>query len=73
MTWPFSLGPTALAIALVAGLAAMAAAPDPDKKVTICHKENNNGGKTITVSVNALSAHQAHGDTVGACPVSPSQ
>ena len=33
------------------------------KKVTICHKGKN----TITISVNALPAHKAHGDTVGAC------
>jgi hypothetical protein len=33
------------------------------KKVTICHK----GKVTITISVNAWPAHEAHGDTVGAC------
>jgi hypothetical protein len=33
-------------------------------KVTICHK----GKHTIRVSVNALKAHQAHGDTLGPCP-----
>jgi hypothetical protein len=33
------------------------------KKVTICHKGRN----TITVSVNALPAHKAHGDVVGTC------
>jgi hypothetical protein len=37
------------------------------KKVTICHK-----GRTITVSVNALKAHKAHGDTIGPCPRSAS-
>ena len=40
---------------------------DKDKdKVTICHK-----GNTITVSRNALSAHLAHGDSVGTCEVTP--
>lgn len=42
-------------------------------KVTICHKENRHGGKTITVSSNAVAAHQQHGDTLGACPVSASR
>jgi hypothetical protein len=32
-------------------------------KVTICHK----GKVTIRVSVNALPAHEAHGDAVGTC------
>lgn len=35
---------------------------DNNKKVTICHN-----GNTITVSVNSLSAHLAHGDCVGEC------
>ena len=35
---------------------------DNGKKVTICHK-----GHTITVSINALPAHLAHGDCVGPC------
>lgn len=34
-------------------------------KVTICHK----GHVTITVSVNALDAHLAHGDSIGSCQV----
>jgi hypothetical protein len=38
--------------------------PDTSDKVVICHK----GKETITISVNALPAHLAHGDTVGACP-----
>jgi len=33
------------------------------EKVTICHKLKN----TISVSVSAWPAHQAHGDTMGAC------
>jgi len=35
-------------------------------KVTICHK----GHVTITISANALDAHLAHGDTIGACGIS---
>ena len=66
----FRLWHLALAIALIAGLAAAAA---PADKVTICHREGNGGSHTITVSQNAVSAHQAHGDALGTCPVSPSQ
>jgi hypothetical protein len=32
-------------------------------KVTICHK----GKKTASVAAQAVSAHEAHGDTLGAC------
>ena len=35
-------------------------------KVTICHKSK----VTIRVSVNALPAHEAHGDDVGTCAAS---
>ena len=34
------------------------------KKVTVCHK----GKVTIRISVNALPAHKAHGDSMGLCP-----
>jgi len=34
-----------------------------EQKITICHKKKN----TITISINAWPAHQAHGDTMGAC------
>lgn len=44
------------------------------QKVTICHKEKKKGNgvykttqNTLTVSINALSAHLAHGDSIGAC------
>jgi hypothetical protein len=33
------------------------------EKVTICHKGKN----TLTISVDAWPAHEAHGDTLGAC------
>lgn len=47
------------------------AAPAP--KVTICHHTGSasNPFVTITVSSNALPAHTAHGDTIGACPTAP--
>ena len=34
------------------------------KKITVCHK----GKVTIRISVNALPAHTAHGDSMGLCP-----
>lgn len=40
-----------------------AAAGYGQQKVTICHKGKN----TLTVAASAVSAHQAHGDTLGAC------
>jgi hypothetical protein len=40
------------------------AGDDPEgQKVTICHKKKN----TLSISANAWPAHQAHGDTMGAC------
>ena len=37
--------------------------PDSNKKITICHKDN----QTISISVNALQAHLDHGDKIGPC------
>jgi len=39
-------------------------------KITICHVTGS-GSVTIKISENALRAHLAHGDTIGACHVSP--
>jgi len=43
------------------------------QKVTICHVDVDEGGDpvTITVSVKALPAHLAHGDTLGPCVDEP--
>ena len=43
-------------------------AGDPPKKVVLCHK-----GNTIEVAEPAVDAHLKHGDTLGACQVSPGQ
>ena len=43
-------------------------AGDPPKKVVICHK-----GSTLEVAEPAVQAHMNHGDTLGACVVSPGQ
>ena len=43
-------------------------------EITICHTppENNQIHQTLTIPVSAWPAHQAHGDTPGACPVTTS-
>ena len=42
------------------------------RKVTICHFDGKDRGRTISIARSALSAHLAeHGDFVGACPGTP--
>lgn len=43
--------------------------PDAGEKVTICHipPGNPSNAHEITVSINAMPAHMAHGDQIGAC------
>ncbi len=36
----------------------------PDGQIDICHREGNGSWHTITISINALPAHIAHGDMV---------
>lgn len=57
-----------VSLLLVSG---MVAAQGQNEKVTICHIPPGNpaNAHTIMVSVNALDAHLAHGDTRGPCPV----
>jgi hypothetical protein len=43
-------------------------AGDPPRKVVICHK-----GNTLEVAEPAVQAHLNHGDSLGACQVSPNQ
>jgi hypothetical protein len=38
-----------------------------DRRVTICHQTGTEPERTIEVSINALPAHLAHGDSIGAC------
>jgi hypothetical protein len=62
-----------LAIVMVgAAISALFAAA---QQVTLCHKPQGNetNSQTITVSSAAAQTHFAHGDTAGACPVSPSR
>ena len=55
------LGPTAVQ----ADSPAAAKPTAPAGKVTICHK----GHVVITIAREALDAHLAHGDSIGACVV----
>jgi LPXTG-motif cell wall-anchored protein len=66
----FVLG--AAAVGLVSFGVAPAAA-GTDGKVTVCHVPPGNpaNAHSITISVNALPAHLAHGDTVGPCTYPP--
>jgi LPXTG-motif cell wall-anchored protein len=63
----------AAAAALLSLGAAPAAAGSDDGKVTVCHVPpgNPNNAHTIVISVNALPAHLAHGDTLGPCTYPP--
>lgn len=66
-------------LGVVAGLAAIFFLVTPSTVVAqgdssgckqqVCHK----GRQTLTVSCNAVAAHQAHGDTLGPCPATPSR
>ncbi len=38
-----------------------------NEKVTICHRTGNGSSHPITVSINAVPAHMAHGDAIGDC------
>ena len=62
-----------LAIAIGALGAAASLNADSQGKVDICHipPGNPDNAHTINVSVNAVPAHLAHGDFLGACEAPP--
>lgn len=62
---------TAVVMLVLVPAMAATAKGGPKPKVTICHIPPGNPGEahTISVSGNAATAHLAHGDTEGACPV----
>lgn len=73
----YVLGPVLVAVlgvlaatGLSAGTPSAAAQYQYPEKVVICHHTHSaqNPFVTIRVSENALPAHLAHGDTIGACP-----
>ena len=59
----------AILIAVLAMLGAAASIADSPGKVDVCHIPPGNpaNAHTINVSVNAVPAHLAHGDTLNAC------
>ncbi len=68
---------SAAALAMVAIVPLTSSAPannHRNQKITICHIPPGNpaNAHSITVSINALDAHLAHGDFVGSCnPATP--
>ena len=60
-----------LLVAIVISVLLLAGASTPlfagGTKVAICHNRGTAGEGTIEVSENAVTAHQAHGDSLGAC------
>ncbi len=42
-------------------------------KILICHKSGNNKFQTLSIDADAVAAHLAHGDKLGACGTKPCQ
>ena len=64
-----------ISVSLVAGtLGYVISTPDvfaAKEKITLCHKPGTPAEQTISIFVNALDAHLAHGDFVGTCETPP--
>lgn len=54
-------------ISLIGAVALLMLAGSAHAKVDICHNNGNGGTETLRVAKSAVSAHEAHGDSVGAC------
>jgi hypothetical protein len=69
------LGP--LASVAVAGAASAAAVTavvaTRDGKIVVCHKLSATSSQTLEVKESERDSHVGHGDTLGACPASPSR
>jgi hypothetical protein len=53
----------ALLAAVVFGITYGALSLNAETKVRVCHREGNGGSHVIVISMNALKAHIAHGDS----------
>ena len=71
----FGLGP--LATVAVAGAASAAAVTavvaTRDGKIVVCHKTSATSTGTLEINESERGSHLGHGDTLGACPASPSR
>jgi hypothetical protein len=69
------LGPLAsVAVAGAAGAAAVTAVvATRDGKIVVCHKQAGAAPQTMDIEESARETHLSHGDTLGACPASPSR
>lgn len=69
------LGP--LASVAVAGAASAAAVTavvaTRDGKIIVCHKVSSTSSQTLEIKESTRDSHVGHGDTLGACPASPSR
>jgi hypothetical protein len=69
------LGP--LASVAVAGAASAAAVTavvaTRGGKIVVCHKASSTAAQTLEINESARESHLGHGDTLGACPASPSR
>ena len=69
------LGP--LATVAVAGAASAAAVTavvaTRDGKIVVCHKTSATASGTLEINESERDSHLGHGDTLGACPASPSR
>jgi hypothetical protein len=69
------LGP--LASVAVAGAASAAAVTavvaTREGKLVVCHKVSDTVSQTLEIDESMRDSHLAHGDTLGACPASPSR
>ena len=69
------LGP--LASVAVAGAASAAAVTavvaTRDGKIVVCHKASPSSSQTLEINESSREVHMGHGDTLGACPASPSR
>jgi carboxypeptidase family protein len=71
----FGLGPLA-SIAVVGAAVATsvtAVVATRDGKIVVCHQQPGASPQTLEINEAVLESHMAHGDTLGACPASPSR